>query len=189
MRTLGYAVLGLLAVKPRTGYEIAKFMKAPIGYMWTASHSRIYPELQILEASGLVRHQVIDGPGPRDNKIYTITTKGRTTLARWVDSPLTPQPARSELMLRVRALWTISPDRAIRFIDGVRLDSEQRLAIYLDNERQLAAAGDERLDPRTPAFGSYASLQAGIGHERHLIEWCTWLIAQLRQPHHVTIEE
>ena len=38
MSTLGYAILGLLAAKPRTGYDLARLMRAPIGYMWTAQH-------------------------------------------------------------------------------------------------------------------------------------------------------
>lgn len=179
MGTLGYAVLGSLAVRPRTGYEIAKIMKEPIGYFWSASHSRIYPELQSLDRAGLVRHRVVEGPGPRDNRIYTITVKGRSALTSWVDSPLTPPRPRSELMLRVRTLWTVSPQRAIRFVEGARIDCEHRLATYLNIEDEFAAQGEEHRDPRTPAFGSYATLQAGISHERHLIAWCTWLAEQL----------
>jgi hypothetical protein len=35
MSTLGYAILGLLATQPRTGYDLARLMRTPIGYMWT----------------------------------------------------------------------------------------------------------------------------------------------------------
>jgi DNA-binding PadR family transcriptional regulator len=91
--TLGYAILGLLATKPRTGYELAQAMKAPIGYMWTARHSQIYPELARLERAGLVTATVIDGPGPRDTKRYTITEVGLHRLEEWTDSPLTVNSA------------------------------------------------------------------------------------------------
>ena len=74
MGTLGYAILGLLAKEPRTGYQIARAMNRPIGYIWTARHSQIYPELASLEADGLVRHAVVDGRGPRETKRYEITT-------------------------------------------------------------------------------------------------------------------
>src|SRR5829696_1563635 len=86
---LGYAILGLLAVEPLTGYQLAQRMRAPIGYMWTATHSQIYPELAKLKAGGLVRAAVIPGRGPRDTKQYTITAAGRRALRTWVDSPLT----------------------------------------------------------------------------------------------------
>ncbi len=75
MSTLGYAILGLLAAQPRTGYDLARLMRTPIGYMWTAHHSQIYPELARLESEGLVAATVIDGPGPRDTKRYEITPR------------------------------------------------------------------------------------------------------------------
>jgi len=83
MSTLGYAILGLLAAQPRTGYDLAKLMRAPIGYMWTAHHSQIYPELARLEDDGRVSAAVIDGPGPRDNKRYEITPAGWHALQDW----------------------------------------------------------------------------------------------------------
>ena len=111
MPILGYAILSLLADRPRTGYDLAGAMRAPIGYMWTARHSQIYPELARLEADGQVTAEVIDGPGPRDTKRYTITQHGIKTLTDWVDSPLT-EVARSEFLLRVRGLWLLPRDRA-----------------------------------------------------------------------------
>jgi DNA-binding PadR family transcriptional regulator len=182
VRTVGYAVLGLLADRPRTGYEIAKIMKVPIGYLWSASHSRIYTELLSLHADGFVTHRVVDGPGPRDNRIYAITASGRRALSDWVDSPLAPQPAKSELMLRVRTLWTVSPERAHRFLAAVRLDCEHRLATYSDIDEQFAAEGDAHLDPATPAFWSYATLQAGISYEQHMIHWASSVLGQLSDP-------
>jgi DNA-binding PadR family transcriptional regulator len=182
VRTLGYAVLGLLAVQPRTGYDIAKLMKVPIGYMWTASHSRIYPELQALQAAHLVDYTVLDGPGPRDTRLYTITAEGRDALQHWADSALPPQPARSELMLRVRTLWTVSPERALRFIADVRLDCEHRLATYHQIDQQFAEEGDLHHRPDTPEFWSYATLRAGISYEQHLINWCNWVTKQVQ--HH-----
>jgi len=179
VRTVGYAVLGLLAERPRTGYEIAKVMKVPIGYLWSASHGRIYTELQSLHADAFVTHQVVDGPGPRDNRIYTITAAGRRALSDWVDSPLAPQPAKSELMLRVRTLWMVSPQRARQFLAEVRLDCEHRLTTYRDVDTQFAAEGDDHLEQTTSAYWSYATLQAGISYEQHMIGWLNSILAQL----------
>ncbi len=144
MTTLGYAILGLLADAPRTGYEIARRMDTPIGYYWTARHSQIYPELARLEADKLVRHEVVPGPGPRDTKRYTLTRAGRTTLRQWVASPLPPQPERSELLLRTRWLWLASPEQAADFLRTVRAERERRLETYREEERRLRAA------PRRP---------------------------------------
>ena len=175
---LGYAILGLLAVEPLTGYQVAQRMRAPIGYMWTATHSQIYPELAKMQASGLVRAAVIPGRGPRDTKQYTITAAGRGALRTWVDSPLT-ELARSELMLRVRSLWLVSPERARAFIVEQRTRYQERLKVYIGEELAFAPLAADLFHPMTPASAAYATLHFGIGRVRHLIEWCDWMLARL----------
>lgn len=178
--TLGCAVLGLLADRPRTGYELAQAMKAPIGYMWTARHSQIYPELARLESQGLVDATVIDGPGPRDTKRYTVTEEGLRTLKAWTDSPLT-EVARSEFMLRVRCLWLLSPERARQFILTQRKALEQRLETYAYEEAAFALEGDAVDDPTSPSFAEYATLRYGIMRIRDTIAWCDWLLGRLER--------
>lgn len=154
-------------------------MQVPVGYMWTASHSQIYGDLATLEHDRLVRHKAVAGPGPRDKKRYTITAQGRRELVDWVDSPLRAQPARSELMLRVRSFWLLSPQRCRAFIESVRLDHEQRLAVYLAEDQDFADQGLPTTDPLHWSFGAYAALQAGLLTQQAMIDWCTWLLAQL----------
>jgi DNA-binding PadR family transcriptional regulator len=178
MITLGYAILGLVATQPRTGYEIAQLMKSPIGYMWTAQHSQIYPELARLAEIGLVRSTMIKGRGPRDIKRYSITAAGRRELRAWVDSPLV-ETARSELLLRVHSLWLISPARARSFIAEQRSRFVDRLATYHDEELKFAPYATELSDPGTPAFAEYATLRFGIVRVRDTIAWCDWLLEQL----------
>jgi DNA-binding PadR family transcriptional regulator len=179
MSTLGYAILGLLADRPRTGYEVARAMEAPIGYLWSARHSQIYPELATLEADRLVRPQIIDGPGPRDTKRYSLTTKGRSALATWVDSPLPVQPARSELMLRMRCLWLISPARAREFLSDARRNHEQRLIIYREEEHAFLDNPEGIDDPLSPRFGAYMTLTCGISYELHMLSWFDTVLSRL----------
>jgi DNA-binding PadR family transcriptional regulator len=178
MTTLGYAILGLVATKPRTGYEIAQLMRKPIGYMWTAQHSQIYPELARLADTGLLRPTVIKGRGPRDTKRYTITAAGRRALQAWVDSPLV-ETARSGLLLRIRSLWLVSPTRAQAFLAEQRQRYADRLATYHDEELNFATHATELSDPTTPAFCEYATLRYGITRVRATITWLDWLSDQL----------
>ena len=44
--SLSHALLGLLAVRPRSGYELTKVFGGDLGrYAWQAGHTSIYPEL------------------------------------------------------------------------------------------------------------------------------------------------
>ena len=60
MITLSYALLGLLARKELSGYDLSQQMKRRMSQMWSALPSQIYPELARLEAQELVKHHVVE---------------------------------------------------------------------------------------------------------------------------------
>ncbi len=177
---LGYAILGQLARQPLTGYELARRMGTPVGYFWSARHSQIYPALQALDADGLVSHRAVAGRGPRENKHYRVTAAGRHALRRWISSPLPPPATKSELMLRVRALWLVSHDEAVSLLRRARLHHVDRVATYLAEEEAFSA--EDRADVAGPAFSAYATLRCGIGSEQQMVAWCDWLLAALEEP-------
>lgn len=43
MRTLKYAILGMLAQKPMTGYDLMQEFESTLNEFWSANHSQIYP--------------------------------------------------------------------------------------------------------------------------------------------------
>lgn len=178
---LGFALLGLLAAKARTGYELAQAMKAPIGYLWSAQHSQIYPTLARLQTAGFVTAVVIDGPGPRDNKRYSITASGRQGLEDWTDSALI-EVSRSELMLRIRCLWLLSPDRARRFVLTVRRSYEERQETYAYEQASFALVEGAVDDPSSPYFAQHATLEYGMMRASDTIAWCDWLLGRLEPP-------
>ncbi len=179
MNTLSYALLGALASRPRTGWELAQHMKWPLALMWSARHSQIYPELNRLADADLITGEIVSGRGPRDTKKYRVTAAGRRVLADWTDSTLPePEAPRSEIMLRVRSLWLIDPDRAIAFLTNQRrwfADLQQR---RLD-ERRLFAAEDLG-SPDHPQFYAYATLEFGLARGQAALEWFDWLLDHLQ---------
>ena len=49
MRTLKYAILGLINREPMTGYDITReFNSNNLANFWYAKHSQVYPELSRL---------------------------------------------------------------------------------------------------------------------------------------------
>ena len=81
-----YAILGLLAVKPWTTYELAQQMDRALGQFWPRAESRIYEEPKKLVAHGLARASS-EMVGKRPRTVYSITAKGRRALAQWVPTP------------------------------------------------------------------------------------------------------
>ncbi len=172
--TLGHTLLGLLAGRPATGYDLARRLRRPVGYFWSAGHSQIYPELARLEADGLLRHTVVAGAGPRDTKRYRVTAAGRRTLRAWLLAT-TPDVDEREILLRVYLLYTLSPAEAVGVVEALREHHRRTLAEFLTHRT------DD--DPATQEWGpevtSRATLEWGITFEEGRIRWCEGLLADL----------
>lgn len=182
MITLSYALLGLLAVQPFSGYDLARLMKKPVGLFWQARHSQIYPELARLEAGGFVTHETIAQEDRPDKKIYKISESGLSVLRRWVSGPVEPAPMRDELILKAFCLWLADPAQAIALFQA----EEQRHREQLDQYESNLAEGAAEIDPAvelagSPQFGSHLILNWGIRYEREYADWCRWVVEQLEQ--------
>lgn len=177
MSTLGFALLGLLARQPATGYELARDLRRPVGYFWHARHSQIYPTLSQLEADGLVTHEVIDGAGPRPTKRYRVTRSGRQAVRRWLRAT-TPEVDDREILLRVYLVWLLPTRDALSMLAAIRAHHEQSLEHYLGKTGlQSDTPGPP---PRDPLFGDRATLQWGIEFERGRIAWVDRTIDSVR---------
>lgn len=183
MITLSYALLGLLARKSLSGYDLAQQMKKRVGLMWSALPSQIYPELARLEAQGLVMHEVVTQQDYRpDKKVYDITEAGRASLREWVTEPTPPSTLRDEFLLKAYSIWLADPQRALECFREHEQVHRQQLA---EHETLLArltrewGSASEQHD--SPLFGSALALRYAIGYERNYLEWCQWVIEQLEQ--------
>lgn len=83
LTTTSYAVLGLLAMREWTAYELAQQMQRSVSYFWPRAARRIYDEPRRLESAGYIegrREQV----GRRPRTCWVITDKGRAALRCWL---------------------------------------------------------------------------------------------------------
>ena len=98
-RSTPFAILGLLAFAPMSGYDIRKEIDLSIGHFWSESFGQIYPSLRDLAAEGLIRPR--PGTTGRERRVYEITAKGRRALLAWRAEPPRPAPVRNELLLKL----------------------------------------------------------------------------------------
>jgi len=174
---LGYALLCLLVRGPSTGYDLARRLRRPIGYYWTAGHTQIYPELARLAAAGLVTYSAGAGPGPREKKTYRITEAGRRALAAWLVTPAAPRAPKDELLLKTYAVAAADPHRMADLYRAAADAHAQRLAEYRSQLTDLTDDGASH--PQHPNFGNYATLRYGIAIEEMREERCRWMAATL----------
>ena len=158
--SLRYAVLGLLARRPSTGYELTQTFDRSLRTSWQARHSQIYPELAKLEAADLVE---LVGRGARRSKTYAITAAGRADLRRWLVETEPDRSQRSESGLRLFLTPLLDPaDRQANY--------ERDLAHV---ERELAVLEEVKAGVRSAAepevFGPQVEL--GIRVNNVLRDW------------------
>ncbi|HWT76082.1 MAG TPA: PadR family transcriptional regulator, partial [Mobilitalea sp.] len=77
-----YAILGVLCMKPCTGYDIKKFCDNTISHFWNENFGHIYPVLKQLLEEGLIT--LADPEAEDRRKLYTITEKGRQKFCEWL---------------------------------------------------------------------------------------------------------
>ena len=82
-----YALLGLLVLKPRTGYALHKRLSQFSPLVEPISLRRIYPMLKRLHQEGLVVFVVEPQRGKPDRKVYHVTDEGEAEFLEWLRGP------------------------------------------------------------------------------------------------------
>jgi DNA-binding PadR family transcriptional regulator len=99
-----YAILGLLAQKPRHGYELRAAFEAVVGgdANWEVKPAQIYTTLERLEEASLVKRTSDLGEGDEPaRRIYAITAAGGQSLRDWFASGVTPDHQRDEFFVKL----------------------------------------------------------------------------------------
>jgi DNA-binding PadR family transcriptional regulator len=100
LTTSSYAVLGLLAIKPWTAYELTQQATRSLRFAWPKSERLLYTEPKKLVGHGLASaHE--ESVGKRTRTVYTITGDGRTALAAWMGTTPRPPELEAESLLRL----------------------------------------------------------------------------------------
>lgn len=100
LTTTSYAILGLLAVRPWSTYELATQMRRNLHYFWPRAESNLYAEPKRLVEGGLA--EASSQPvGKRRRTVYSITPGGRQVLERWLSRPAAASRLESEALVKV----------------------------------------------------------------------------------------
>ena len=137
--SLRYAVLGLLARRPSTGYELTQMFDRSLRTSWQARHSQIYPELAKLEAEDLVE---VVGHGARRSKTYAITAAGRAQLRRWLVEAEPDRSQRSESGLRLFLTPLLDPADRRSTYERDLAHVEQELAALEELQAGMRSAAE-----------------------------------------------
>ncbi|OQY82499.1 MAG: PadR family transcriptional regulator [Chloroflexi bacterium UTCFX4] len=98
-----HAVLGLLAQRPRHGYELHAAFESVVGgaQNWDVKPAQIYTTLTRLEESGLVVENEVAQDGGPEKRIYALTPQGARALLEWFRAPVEREYPRDEFFIKL----------------------------------------------------------------------------------------
>ena len=105
--TTHFAVLGLLASRPWSTYELVQYMKTSfLGQFWSKTAARLYEtpkELVRLGYATASRERISQNPAAkgRERAVYTITDEGRAALRAWLEEPSQPPSFEIEALVKL----------------------------------------------------------------------------------------
>jgi DNA-binding PadR family transcriptional regulator len=134
-----YIILGLLGIKPMSGYDIKKWVDVSFRYFWDIGYGQIYPTLKRLEAEDLVTMKNDQAEGGPVRNLYTITDEGKTELDTWL---LAPEQKEYEILLKIYFGNALPTDIMKEKVRGFQKKREEELAEIEKTDSFLAGLPD-----------------------------------------------
>jgi PadR family transcriptional regulator, regulatory protein AphA len=164
-----WAILGLLTMRPMSGYDVKHSIDRSIRHFWAGSFGQIYPELKRLEVAGWIAGT---DDGPRGRRVYRATAAGRRALVDWLHGNETRIELRDESLLRLFFADALPVDDALGLLRGRR----EGYAELLDVLRAL----DDGSGEADPPFVDLV-YRWGLDYCEWGIEWCDRQERRLRR--------
>jgi PadR family transcriptional regulator AphA len=172
--SLRHAVLGLLAERPASGYDLMKLFETSLANVWPATQSQVYGELGKLATSGQL---AVSAHGPRGRKEYAITDDGLAELRRWLIDTEPERFRRSETLLRVFFLGVLTPVEAVAYL-GLEAGRASNGHGALAELESTVEWGDNPFS----VYGRLA-LEYGLRLTAMQEEWALWAADQVTEMH------
>jgi DNA-binding PadR family transcriptional regulator len=164
-------ILGLLDLRPMTGYDLKKAFDGTVAHFWSADQSQIYRTLARLEQDGLVDVRVVPQPGKPDRREHRLTDDGRARLTEWLRSPLPEEKPRDVFVGRLFFAGREDDPDLVRTLLAERRDEARRVLTTLE--------GLPEPDGNLAARLRTATLRNGILQAQAELTWLDELEATL----------
>ncbi|HIU77322.1 MAG TPA: PadR family transcriptional regulator [Candidatus Pelethocola excrementipullorum] len=181
MRTLKYAILGLINRKPMTGYDIMKEFRSALGNFWSAKHSQIYPELKKLTKEGLLEYKTVMAGETLQKKLYTITEAGHTDFMQWLQRSEEIEPTAKDIF-RLRMYFAAQMDGGT--VNNLLEDQLSQRSVKLEHLKDTMQSLNHDTCMQGEALGDYLVLDGAIMREESYITWlkkCIDLISNYKK--------
>jgi PadR family transcriptional regulator AphA len=177
--TSTYAVLGLLALRPWSAYELAQQATRSLRYTHPRTESHLYAEAKRLLQLGWAETRT-EHHGRRQRTIYEITGDGRQALQAWFATP--PRSPQLDFEALLRLLFADQTDKATldRWLEETAVSARQ---LFDDGAERLLRPYVTDEGAPFPERGHIAAVVAAfVADYLHLIErWSEFARDEIRR--------
>jgi PadR family transcriptional regulator AphA len=177
LTTTSYVLLGLLAIRPWSTYELAKQMRRNFHYFWPRAESNLYAEPLRLVSGGwaTARSRPV---GRRRRTVYSITAKGRRALEQWLGVPAAAPRLEAEPLVKFAFAEYSTKESVLENLRRFQSDAETRLS-------ELRAIFDEYLSERDPfperVHINVVAFRLLWDHAAVDTKWAAWALGQVER--------
>ena len=166
--TTAEALLGVLSLRPMSGYQIRQQIEQSIGNFWQESYGQIYPTLKRLRAERLVTIEEAEGRRSRaESKVYSLTETGRERVMRWIGTPSLPRVPRNEMLLKIFFGEMVPLETVREQVRDFRARHEAQLLRFAGIEQWMRS--EHGHDPRMPFW--LMTLRYGQAESQAMVAW------------------
>jgi DNA-binding PadR family transcriptional regulator len=178
--SLKNAILGLLSIKPSTGYDIKTDFDNSIKFIWNSDQTQIYKTLTEMIDENLVSSTTVHQNGKPSKKVYEITETGREQLRQWLLKPLKQKNQRNQDLLQFFFLGHLSNEEILDNLKRMKQGIEMNLAALtiVEQSSELFDSNDEAHRVR---FFFRKALELGIMDAKMNVEWIAGVIHEIEE--------
>jgi len=166
--TTRFALLGMLSIRPMSGYDIKKLIENSVSYFWTESYGQIYPILKKLVTEKLVTRTTKKQSGKPDRHVYALTSAGRRVLRDWLARSPAPKVDRNELLLKLFFGEEVAASVSAAHVAEFRERQTQLLERYRAIAHEIKT--EKKGNPNAPFW--LMTVHYGQRSSEALLRWC-----------------
>jgi DNA-binding PadR family transcriptional regulator len=175
LTTTSYVILGHLALRDWSTYELAQQLKRSTRHYWPRAESKIYEEPKKLVAHGLAT-ATREYTGRRRRTVYAITDEGHRALRQWLDEPGQPPLVEFEGVLKVLFAEQGTKEQLLATLRSIREQAQRTRdehAALADDLSRTGGPFPDRLHVNELVFRFMWEQTETV------IQWATWAEQQV----------
>lgn len=177
--SLDHAILGFLAIGPKSGYDLKKRFDRSVSGFWPTDQSNIYRTLAKLRDWGHVNQEVIPQQGRPDRKVYHITADGEAELLGWLEEVIDDPQHRVGWLAQLFFAGLTRDEDAIHLLEGKAELIHRKLNAYSQHVGPSESYTHD--EPERVDFYHWLPMDYAIFLNRARLEWLNDVIARIQR--------